>query len=129
MVEKFRKYFLVITLCTIMCKVLFPYSSASLNKQELNTSSSISTLGVDDSDNDLEIFRVENEKRLNYLLYFSVWENEETDEDETSDEIFQKESFHLTFIKTNIFNFIGSRNCFAKIPLFVLFHSWKCFLF
>lgn len=117
------KYLLIGVLCTTMCKAIFPYPPGDFSKPEVNSTQ------VDDIHDYSLVSYIEAEKYFTFL-HFPIWENEETDdEDETSAEEYRKENLYLRFAAAKISNSSALDLRIFVIPLFILFHSWKHFLF
>ena len=130
MAEKFTKYFLIVILSTILCKAFFPYPPNQQRPTEIKNSTLASML-ESDVNFDHFIFRNgEDKKPLALMLDFPIWENEETeDDDETSGEYHQGEASGPKFIEAKNSQLFPDKDRVVAIPLFILFHSWKNFLF
>ncbi len=128
MLEFFKRYCLIGIACTIVCKALFLYplgdvvfSQEAEPKTFLSITSAVdnNTYAVDGSFVEEKVFD---------LGFLAIWEGEETDEDEKSDDSFQRQNSTITALEVKNCDALNSLHCFATIPLFILFHSWKSFL-
>lgn len=130
MEELFKKYCLIGILCTIVCKALFLYLPGdSVTSHEANTKNVIAIPSAVDNYEDLANGRFVQKKFLNPGNDLTIWEGEETEEDEESDDSFLTKNSVITVLKIKDWDALNSLLCFATIPLFILFYAWKSFLF
>lgn len=130
MEDLFKKYCLIGIICTIVCKALFLYPPSDLiTSHEVNTKNVISIPSTVDSYEDFRNGSFVQKKLFNLGNNLTIWEGEETEEDEESDDGFQIQNSAITVLKVKDCDALNSLLCCSKIPLFILFHAWRSFLF
>jgi len=130
MEKLFKKYCVIGILCTIVCKALFLYPPYDLaTNPEANAKTVIAIPSAVDNYEDLANSTLTEKHFFNPVNCLTIWEGGETEEDEKSDDSFQSKNSITTVLKVEDCDALNSLLCSATIPLFILFHSWKSFLF
>ena len=130
MEDVFKKYWVIGIHCTIVCKVLFLYPPYDLvTNPEGIVKTVIAIPSVVDSYEDSANSTSAEKHFFNLVNCLTIGEGGETEEDEKSDDSFQTESNIITVLKVEDCDALNALLCSTTIALFILFHSWKSFLF
>ena len=126
----FKKYCVIGILCTVVCKALFLYPPYDLVTNPKAIAKAVIAIPSSvDSYEDLANSALVEKNFFNLVNCLTIWEGGETEEDEKSDDSFQTENSVITVLKVQDCDALNSLLCSTTIALFILFHSWKSFLF
>jgi hypothetical protein len=120
-----KKYCLLAILCAIVCKALLlypPYELVTSPKAKAQTIAAIQS-----AENSYEDLAKSSfvESKFSSLNSLTIWECEETEEDEKSDDNLQRKNCITTVLKGEDCDALNSHFCSSTVALFILFHSWK----
>ena len=123
--------FLASVFCAGACSVQFLHFQDAIKESQPAGRDEVSFQNVEHkySSEDCSISAAKTHAYSGFLLYFLVWEVEETDDEkEVSDFPDEQANLPEAQYETEFANFLRQSNHVPSVPLFIFLHSWKHFL-